>query len=72
LIRVNKLFVIVIEIVKYVGQHVSNSKRLYPLFLSQRHLSINSVTINMANPEKPELGLLEEDDEFEEFPAEGT
>jgi hypothetical protein len=26
----------------------------------------------MANPEKPELGLLEEDDEFEEFPAEGT
>ena len=22
-------------------------------------------------PEKPDLGLLEEDDEFEEFPAEG-
>ena len=26
----------------------------------------------MAAPKKPELGLLEEDDEFEEFPVEGT
>ena len=26
----------------------------------------------MADTSKPDLGLLEEDDEFEEFPAEGN
>ena len=42
---------------------------LLPLF---HFRSIKSFRIIMSDKEKkPDLGLLEEDDEFEEFPAEG-
>jgi len=33
---------------------------------------VNMSDNQQKKPEKPELGLLEEDDEFEEFPAEGV